>query len=58
MRVPVSWLYDHVDLSLTPEELADVLTLGGLEVDAIHRPPPLPSGTHASSSADGSVKGK
>jgi phenylalanyl-tRNA synthetase beta chain len=38
MRVPVSWLTDHVDLSLSPEELADVLTMGGLEVDAVHRP--------------------
>ncbi|MGI9018824.1 MAG: phenylalanine--tRNA ligase subunit beta [Euzebya sp.] len=38
MRVPISWLYEHVDLSLSPEELADVLTLGGLEVDAVHRP--------------------
>lgn len=38
MRVPVSWLYDHVDLSLTPEALADVLTIGGLEVDAVERP--------------------
>ncbi|CAN5436363.1 phenylalanine--tRNA ligase subunit beta [soil metagenome] len=38
MRVPVSWLYDHVDLSLSPEQLADRLTLGGLEVDAVERP--------------------
>ena len=38
MRVPVSWLYDYIDLDLSPEELADVLTIGGLEVDAVERP--------------------
>ncbi len=38
MRVPVSWLYSHIDLSLSPEDLADVLTIGGLEVDAVERP--------------------
>ncbi|HUG87029.1 MAG TPA: phenylalanine--tRNA ligase subunit beta, partial [Euzebya sp.] len=38
MRVPVSWLQEHVDLSLTPEDLADRLTIGGLEVEAVHRP--------------------
>jgi phenylalanyl-tRNA synthetase beta chain len=38
MRVPVSWLTDHVAVALTAEELADVLTMGGLEVDAVHRP--------------------
>lgn len=38
MRVPLSWLSDHVDVSLTPEALAELLTLGGLEVDAVLRP--------------------
>ncbi|MEE8603455.1 phenylalanine--tRNA ligase subunit beta [Euzebya tangerina] len=38
MRVPVSWLYEYVELALTPEELADVLTIGGLEVDSVDRP--------------------
>lgn len=38
MRIPVSWLYSYIDLSLTPEELADVLTIGGLEVDGVDRP--------------------
>ncbi len=38
MRVPISWLYEYIDLSLTPEELADVLTIGGMEVEAVTRP--------------------
>ncbi|WP_370324266.1 phenylalanine--tRNA ligase subunit beta [Euzebya sp.] len=38
MRVPISWLYEYVDLDQSPERLADTLTLGGLEVDAVHRP--------------------
>ncbi|CAN5766723.1 phenylalanine--tRNA ligase subunit beta [soil metagenome] len=38
MRVPISWLYEYIDLTLPAEELADVLTMGGLEVDAVERP--------------------
>ena len=38
MRVPVSWLYEYIELTLTAEELADVLTIGGLEVEAVERP--------------------
>lgn len=38
MRVPISWLYEYVDLALPAEELADVLTMGGLEVDRVERP--------------------
>ena len=38
MRVPVSWLYSYIDLDLAPEALADVLTIGGLEVEAVERP--------------------
>lgn len=38
MRVPLSWLHEFVDPGLEPEELADVLTNGGLEVEAILRP--------------------
>lgn len=38
MRVPISWLYEHIDLGLTAEDLADRLTIGGLEVEAVHRP--------------------
>lgn len=38
MRVPMSWLAEFVDLDVSAEELAEVLTLGGLEVEAIARP--------------------
>ena len=37
MRVPLSWLQDYVDLDLTPEQLAERLTLLGMEVKAIER---------------------
>ncbi len=35
MRVPLSWLKEYVDISITVEELAERLTLAGLEVGAI-----------------------
>src|SRR3954465_6236497 len=35
MRVPLSWLKDFVDINISPEELAERLTLAGLEVAAI-----------------------
>ncbi|MCB1110899.1 MAG: phenylalanine--tRNA ligase subunit beta, partial [Chlamydiia bacterium] len=35
MRVPLSWLKEFVSLDLSPEELSDVLTLAGLEVDKV-----------------------
>lgn len=38
MRVPLSWLHHSVDPGLSAEQLASTLTLGGLVVDAIHRP--------------------
>jgi len=34
----MSWLREYVDVDLEPERLAEVLTLGGLVVEAIHRP--------------------
>jgi phenylalanyl-tRNA synthetase beta chain len=37
MRVPLSWLRDYVDLQLTPEQLAERLTLLGMEVETIER---------------------
>src|SRR3954454_2736574 len=37
MRVPLSWLRDYVDIDLSPEELADRLTLLGMEVKGILR---------------------
>lgn len=38
MRVPYSWLQDYVSEKLpSPTQLADILTLAGLEVDSIER---------------------
>ena len=37
MRVPLSWLREYVDVDLTPEALADRLTLLGMEVKGIER---------------------
>jgi phenylalanyl-tRNA synthetase beta chain len=35
MRVPYSWLMEYLDADLSPQELADALTMGGLEVEEI-----------------------
>ena len=37
MRVPLSWLREYVDVDLAPEELAERLTLLGMEVKGIER---------------------
>lgn len=37
MKVPISWLKDYVDITLPVEELAERLTLAGLEVAGIER---------------------
>ncbi len=37
MRVPLSWLREFVDIQLTPEQLAERLTLLGMEVKHIER---------------------
>jgi phenylalanyl-tRNA synthetase beta chain len=37
MRVPLSWLREYVDVDLTPEQLAERLTLLGMEVKGIER---------------------
>lgn len=37
MRVPLSWLKQFVDIRIKPEELASILTMGGLEVEAVER---------------------
>jgi phenylalanyl-tRNA synthetase beta chain len=37
MRVPLSWLREYVDVELSPEALAERLTLLGMEVQAIER---------------------
>ncbi len=35
MRVPLSWLKEYVDIKMSPEELAHILTMAGLEVETI-----------------------
>ncbi|HUX76912.1 MAG TPA: phenylalanine--tRNA ligase subunit beta, partial [Anaerolineae bacterium] len=35
MKVPLSWLKDYVDITVPIEELAERLTLAGLEVETI-----------------------
>src|SRR3954454_8859948 len=37
MRVPLSWLRDYVDITLSPEDLAERLTLLGMEVKGLER---------------------
>lgn len=39
MKVPISWLKEYLDFSLSPQELADALTLAGLEVEGIEMTP-------------------
>ena len=35
MNVPLKWLADFVDIDLPPQELADRLTMAGLEAERI-----------------------
>ncbi len=44
MLVSLRWLKDYVDITLSPKELADRLTMAGLEVDAIQEIAPGFSG--------------
>lgn len=37
MKVTLSWLQEFVEVDLSPEEIADALTMGGLEVEKIER---------------------
>ncbi len=38
MRVPISWLSEFIDLKKSPEEIAEILTLSGHEVEEIFDP--------------------
>ncbi|HLY31486.1 MAG TPA: phenylalanine--tRNA ligase subunit beta, partial [Ktedonobacterales bacterium] len=40
MKAPYTWLKEYVDIDLSPEELAERLTLVGLEVDRVEYPWP------------------
>ena len=44
MLVSLKWLKDYVDVDLAPEEIADKLTMAGLEVDSIEKVTPGFSG--------------
>jgi phenylalanyl-tRNA synthetase beta chain len=37
MRVPLSWLADHVDVDVSATTLAEKLTYAGIEIETIHR---------------------
>ena len=37
MRVPLNWLREYVDIQQTPEQLAERLTLLGMEVKGIEQ---------------------
>lgn len=41
MKVPYSWLREYVEISLTPDELAERLTMAGIEVEAVNTYAPL-----------------
>ncbi len=38
MRVPISWLKEFIDIKASPEEVAEILTLGGIEVGELFDP--------------------
>ncbi len=44
MQVSLKWLKDYLDLDVTPEELAERLTMAGLEVDSLRSIEPAFSG--------------
>jgi phenylalanyl-tRNA synthetase beta chain len=47
MKVPISWLKDYVDITIPIEELAERLTLAGMEVEHIEYYGVAPTGTAA-----------
>lgn len=38
MKIPVSWLSEFIDLQKSPEEIAEIFTMGGIEVEAVEDP--------------------
>ncbi len=60
MKAPISWIKDFVDIDIPVEELAERLTMTGLEVDGIQMVGlaaayASPVGVHGSGSAEGSA---
>jgi len=47
MKVPISWLKEHVDFDVGPEDLASKLTFAGTEVEGIERVAPRVAGVVA-----------
>jgi phenylalanyl-tRNA synthetase beta chain len=37
MRLSINWLRDYVDIDVSPQELADALTMAGLEVETLEK---------------------
>lgn len=37
MRTPLNWLKDYIEINQTPDQIAKILTMAGLEVDAIEK---------------------
>lgn len=37
MKLPLSWIKDIIDINLPPHQIAKILTLAGLEVDAVNQ---------------------
>ena len=44
MKVSLNWLKNYIELKSTPEELANTLTMAGLEVEEITRRGEIPAG--------------
>ena len=44
MNISCKWLRDYVDNDLTPQQLDDLLTFGGLEVEGVERVDSIPGG--------------
>lgn len=38
MKVPISWLSEFVELKESPEEVVEILTMGGVEVESVENP--------------------
>jgi len=38
MRVPLSWLVEFIEIKASPEEVAEIFTLGGVEVEEVFDP--------------------
>ena len=35
MKAPISWLKEYAEINITPEELADAMTMSGTKVEGI-----------------------